>query len=290
MARTTAQMYHLNVFADSSKRFWWRSHMAHGTKLHPWGAPPITGLFAIAFEVPIDTTRVGTVGGKRFEVLNMGFENVVRVPDSDKACDLVYGGNTLVSFVPHNDTFKVSYENVGLKPGTSNIVHGFLVIETTVGRVKQIATKVNVKVGDLQVSVDVPEGADPDKIDEKFEQAVFQKEARTLHVHREANGYRCCRVVSLVRRLLEVVWRILKPVRKSISILFPRFTALDRGIPAKGAIDSTGQLRLTLAGNRALLLAPEGIYQGGAHLGVPVLMGEVVGCPSKNKRARERSR
>lgn len=169
-----SQLYHLNVFADSSKRFWWRSQMDDGTKLHPWGAPPITGLFAIAFEVPIDTTRVGTVGGKRFEVSTVDFYNVVPVPDSNKVFNLVYKGNTLVSFVPHNDTFKVSYENVGLKPGTSNIVHGFLVIETTVGTVKQIATKVNIPP---LLVVDVPEGADPDKIDQKFEQAVFQKVA-----------------------------------------------------------------------------------------------------------------
>jgi hypothetical protein len=170
-------VYHLNVFADSSKRFWWRSQTDDGTTVHPWGAPPITGLFAIAFEVPIDTLRAGTGGGKRFEVANVDQWNVATVPDSNKVYDLLYEGKTLVSFVPHNDAFKVSYENVGLKPGTSNIVRGFLVIETTVGTVKQTATKITVKFGDQQVSVNIPEGIDPDKIDQKYEQAVFQKEA-----------------------------------------------------------------------------------------------------------------
>jgi hypothetical protein len=175
-APNNGRVYHLNLFADSSKRFWWRSQMDDGTKLHPWGAPPITGLFAIAFEVPIDTVRVGMGGGKRFEVANVDFWNVASVPDSNKVYDLVYGGKTLVSFVPHNDAFRVSYENVGLKPGTSNIVRGFLVIETTVGTVKQIATKITVGVGGQQLSVNIPQGIDPDKIDERYEQAVFQKE------------------------------------------------------------------------------------------------------------------
>jgi hypothetical protein len=176
-APNNGQVYHLNVFADSSKRFWWRSQMDDGTKLHPWGAPPITGLFAIAFEVPIDTIRVGTGGGKRFEVANVDHWNVATVPDSDKVYDLNYGGKTLVSFVPHNDAFKVSYENVGLKPGTTTMARGFLVIETTVGTVKQIATKVPLLVGNQQVIVDVPQGSDPDKVDQRVERAAFQKEA-----------------------------------------------------------------------------------------------------------------
>ena len=176
-APNNGQVYHLNVFADSSKRFWWRSQMDDGTKLHPWGAPPITGLFAIAFEVPVDTLHVGTSGGQRFEVANLDHWNVATVPDSNKVYDLVYGGRTLVSFVPHNDAFKVSYENVGLKPGTNNMARGFLLIETTVGTVKQNAKKVTFTIGSQQVSVDVPEGSDPDKVDQRIEQKAFQKEA-----------------------------------------------------------------------------------------------------------------
>jgi hypothetical protein len=176
-APNNGQVYHLNVFADSSKRFWWRSQMDDGTKLRPWAAPPITGVFAIAFEVPFDPIRVDTGGsGKRFEVTNVDHWNVVDVPDSNKVYDLVYNGKTLVSFVPHNDAFRVSYENVGLKPGTSDVVRGFLVIETSVGLVKQVATKGTIFSGNQQVSVDVPMGADPDKIDQRLEQQIFHKE------------------------------------------------------------------------------------------------------------------
>ena len=149
--------------------------MDDGTKLHPWGAPPIVGLFAIAFEVPIET-HFSTVGGIRFEVANVDQWNVATVPGSNTAYDLVFGGKTLVSFIPHNDAFKVSYENVGLKPGTSNIVRGFLVIETTVGIVKQIATQATYLDGNQIVSVNVLEGVDPDKIDQRIEAQIFHKE------------------------------------------------------------------------------------------------------------------
>jgi len=167
-------VYHLNVIADASKRFWWRDQMDDGTKLHPWGAPPITGLFAIAFEVPIDAITV-----QQFEVAAVDVWNVAAVGNPETNYDLVYGGKVLVSFVPHNDAFTVSYENVGLKPGTGNIVRGFLVIETTVGTVKQIATRVSVNPpgggSGVPIWVDVPQGVDPDKIDQRFERQIFEK-------------------------------------------------------------------------------------------------------------------
>jgi hypothetical protein len=172
----TSELYHLNVFADASQRFWWRSQMDGGTKLHPWGAPPITGVFAIAFEVPIDPNRPATGGGKKFEVANVDHWNVASIPNANQTYNLVYGGGTIVSFVPHNDAFKVSYENVGLKPGTTNIVRGFLVIETTVGIVKQVATKGVVFDGSQQTIVTVPQGADPDKVDQRIEKQIFHKE------------------------------------------------------------------------------------------------------------------
>lgn len=172
----TSELYHLNVFADASQRFWWRSQMDGGTKLHPWGAPPITGVFAIAFEVPIDPNRPATGGGKKFEVANVDHWNVASIPNANQNYNLVYGGGTIVSFVPHNDAFKVSYENVGLKPGTTNIVRGFLVIETTVGIVKQVATKGVVLNGNQQTIVTVPQGADPDKVDQRIEKQIFHKE------------------------------------------------------------------------------------------------------------------
>jgi hypothetical protein len=144
--------------------------MDDGTKLKPWGAPPITGTFAIAFEVELGKP------GKQFTVSNIDDYNVAVNPNSDKTYSLVYQGNgpgaaatrppeTLVSFVPHNDAFKVSFEKVGLKPGTTNIVHGFLVIETSVGTLTQTDTK------------NFPPGTDVNKIDQDKEQQAFKKVA-----------------------------------------------------------------------------------------------------------------
>ncbi len=168
-------VYHLNVFADSSKRFLWRSQMDDGTKLRPWAAPPITGLFAIAFEVPMSAIS-SNLTQQRFEVANVDFWNVVPVSSVDKVYELVYQGRPIVSFAPRGDVFKVSYENVGLKPGTTNIVRGFLVIETTVGTMKQVATKGRFLLGNQLVTVDVPQGSDPDKVDQRIERQIFQKE------------------------------------------------------------------------------------------------------------------
>jgi hypothetical protein len=59
----------------------------------------------------------------------VNLRNAASVPGSNQAHNLVYQGQTLVSFIPHNDTFKVSFENVGLKTeGISfnrGVVHGF---------------------------------------------------------------------------------------------------------------------------------------------------------------------
>jgi len=170
-------VYHLNLFCDSSERFWWRSQMDNGTKLHPWGAPPINGTFAIAFEVPIDQLRPAATVGKHYEVANVDYDNVATYPDTDKVYNLEYQNQTLVSFVPHNNAFKVSFEGVGLEPGIANKVHGFLVLETSVGTVKQIATNVPIKVGDQTINVAVPQGSDPDKVDQRLERAAFQKVA-----------------------------------------------------------------------------------------------------------------
>jgi len=171
-------VYHLNVFADSSQRFWWRSQMDGETKLHPWGAPPITGVYAIAFETAIDTIAANSFRTQRFDVSTLDALNVAPVAGGNTAYDLVLGGKTLVSFVPHNDAFTVSYENVGLKPGSTSIVRGFLVIETTVGRVTQIATKATIRTGPTSSTViDVPAGSDPDKVPEIAERLAFRKEA-----------------------------------------------------------------------------------------------------------------
>jgi hypothetical protein len=50
---TNQSKYSFNVFCDASGRFWWRDQMDDGLKLKPWGAPPITGVFAIPFEADL---------------------------------------------------------------------------------------------------------------------------------------------------------------------------------------------------------------------------------------------
>lgn len=161
--------YNLNVFSDSSERFWWRDQMDDGTKLKPWGAPPIRGIFAIAFEAEIGRP------GKKFEVTNIEAHTVAAIPNAANIYELVYQNKSLVSFVPHNDAFKVSFERVGLKPGTTNIVHGFLVIETTVGTVTQIATRAQF-LGTSN-TIKFPMGADPNKVHQAFERQLFKKVA-----------------------------------------------------------------------------------------------------------------
>ncbi len=168
----TTKRYYLNLFCDASKRFWWRRQMDDGTKLKPWGAPPIKGTFAIAFE-----TEIGKPA-KKFEVTNGDHYNVIEFPNSNKIYNLVYQSNTLISFVPKNNAFKVSYEKVGLKPGTINVIRGFLVIETSVGTVTQIASgriPIIVPGSPTTAFFNVPQGADPNQVNELVEPVVFKK-------------------------------------------------------------------------------------------------------------------
>jgi hypothetical protein len=81
--------------------------MDDGTKLKPWGAPPITGLFAIAFEVELGKDPL------RYVVTSFDNYNVAVIPDGNQTYNLVYQNNTLVTFIPNNDVFTVTYENVG---------------------------------------------------------------------------------------------------------------------------------------------------------------------------------
>jgi hypothetical protein len=125
--------------------------MDDGTKLKPWGAPPIRGVFAIAFEVQLGHPAV------TYEVSNIDDFNVAVAPDTNQTHDLVYENNVLVSFIPRNDAFEVSYEHVGLTGG--NKVRGFLVLETTVGTLRQTATAVTVKNALGQsTTVTIPQG------------------------------------------------------------------------------------------------------------------------------------
>src|SRR5262249_60572407 len=89
--------YSLNVICDGSKRFWWRDQMDDGTKLKPWGAPPIKGLFAIAFETELGKPPV------TFEVSDLDSFNVAHVPNSNQTYSLVFQNSPIVTFTPHND-------------------------------------------------------------------------------------------------------------------------------------------------------------------------------------------
>lgn len=163
----TERRYFLSVFCDASKRFWWRDQMDDGTKLKPWAAPPIAGLFAIAFEVELGK------GPMRFEVTNIDHFNVAVFPSGNQTYSLVHQNSTLVTFTPHNDSFKVSFENIGLVSG--NRVRGFLVIETSVGTVTQKTSKLVVPGPFGNVAVEIPPGTDVNKIDQRFERQVFEK-------------------------------------------------------------------------------------------------------------------
>jgi hypothetical protein len=165
-----ARRYTLGVFCDASKRFWWRDQMDDGTKLKPWGAPPITGLFAIAFEVELGK------GPVKYEVSDLVAYNVASIPNGNQAYDLVYQNNTLVTFIPHNDAFKVTYEYVG--SAAPNKVRGFLVVETTVGKVTQKVTRVAFPqpAGAPAVWIDIPQGSDVNKVDQRVERLAFEKE------------------------------------------------------------------------------------------------------------------
>jgi hypothetical protein len=169
--------YYLNVFCDASKRFWWRDQMDDGTKLKPWGAPPIKGMFAIAFEVTINNeSLLNSI--KKYEVTNVDHYNVIEYPNADQSYELIYQGKAIVSFIPHNNAFKVTYEKVGLAPGSTNKIRGFLVIETSVGTCTQVATKItvpNISNPRELITVKIPENSDPDKVDQRYERLFFSK-------------------------------------------------------------------------------------------------------------------
>ncbi len=168
----TRTTYTLNVFCDGSGRFWWRNQMDDGTKLKPWGAPPIRGLFAIAFEAELGK------GPVVFEVTDLDRFNVASFPGTDQAHTLVHEGAVLVSFLPHTDAFKVSYEGVGFE---GNKVRGFLVIETSVGTLTQLKTQIVVEthhgsgIPPTREILEFPMGSDVNAVPQQFESQLFRK-------------------------------------------------------------------------------------------------------------------
>ncbi len=163
--RTDKQrVYKMFVTCDGSKRFWWRDQMDDGVEMKPWGAPPIKGLFAIAFETEIGhpTAPGADVAPLTFEVANLDFNNVTEIPGANQTYTLTYQGRVLVQFKPNNSAFKVSFENVGSNDGKT--VRGFLVIETTVGTVRQ-----------KSFTPYAPKGVAPEMVPQSTERQIFEK-------------------------------------------------------------------------------------------------------------------
>lgn len=174
------RIYFCNLFVDRSERFWWRHQMDDGTKLKPWGAPPVTGTFAIAFE-----TRVNAPA-KQFEVSVEEVHNDVTEHEDFLRHHLVYGGNTLIAVVQDQASMlQVSFDHVGLiEP---DVVRGFVVLEATVGTCTQVRTKIN--AGPFQ-TLDFPEGTDVNSVPEQYESQLFRKEAGHLQMWVSQGLYR----------------------------------------------------------------------------------------------------
>lgn len=166
------RMYFCNLLCDESERFWWRDQMDDGTKLKPWGAPPLTGTFAIAFEMAINTPA------KQFDVAVQDAYNHITAAQDFAQHHLVYQTNTLVSVTqdPGNHV-KVSFEDVGL--ADANTIRGFVVIEATVGKCTQTTNRVSVP-GTPPAVFDVPPNSDPNQVPEVVERAAFRKEGGRL--------------------------------------------------------------------------------------------------------------
>ncbi len=174
------RVYFCNLLVDESKRFWWRDQMDDGTKLKPWGAPPITGTFAIAFETKVNEPA------KQFEVFVHEVHNAATEHEDFLRHHLVYGGTTLISVVQDPASLlKVSFEHVGLVQ--PDVVRGFIVLEATVGTCTQVSTTAHALNG---VPVPIGEGADVNTIPEQFERQIFQKEAGRLLMWVSQGHYR----------------------------------------------------------------------------------------------------
>jgi hypothetical protein len=173
--------YFCSVVCDGSDRFWWSKQMDNGTKLKPWGAPPVKGLFAIAFEYTFPLVRFHTSSTKKFEAAYIDHYNLIEYPNADQTYNLMYQDKSIVSFIPHNSAFKVSFEHVGMVPGSPNKIRGFLVIETSVGLSKQIATSISVPIRlpngtYYRQVIKLPANSTPEQAPEQYEDRFFKKE------------------------------------------------------------------------------------------------------------------
>jgi hypothetical protein len=170
------RVYFCNLIVDGSERFWWRDQMDDGKKLKPWGAPPLTGTFAIAFEAQVNAPA------KQFEIFIQEVDNAVTKHENFLRHHLVYGGTTLIAVVQDPASLlKISFEHVGLVP--PNTVRGFIVLEATVGKCTQIATQVVItpaRPGVPPTSLPFPQGSDVNAVPQQYERQLFRKEAGRL--------------------------------------------------------------------------------------------------------------
>jgi hypothetical protein len=179
------RVYICHLFCDESQRFWWRNQMDEGTKLKPWGAPPITGTFAIAFEAEVNSPA------KQFQIAVQDAYNNVTVHENFKRHHLVYQNNTLAAVIQDPaDLVKVSFEDVGL--AGANTVRGFIVIEATVGTCIQNPNPIarvprpggggasNPPPSTEFDDITLPPGSDPNTVPEELEHLGFRKEAGRL--------------------------------------------------------------------------------------------------------------
>ncbi len=171
------KQYNLNVVCDASRRFFWRKQMDDGTKLKPWAEPPVKGLFAIAFEYVLPKTEAAiNFPVKQFEADYIQHYNLTEYPNANQTYSLMYQGKTIVTFKPNNNAFKVSFEHVGLAPDDPSKIRGFLVLETQVGKLTQIATAITVFNGSTPQVIKLPANSTPDKAPQLYEDRFFKKE------------------------------------------------------------------------------------------------------------------
>ena len=137
--KNNGKQYNLNVLCDASRRFFWYHQMDDGTKLKPWAEPPIKGLFAIAFSYPLPQNNLTSSSYKslQFRVSDIEKENVRSYPNTNQTYNLISLGKNIVSFIPGNNAFRVSFEYVGINPSNPHKIRGFLVIETSVGSIQR---------------------------------------------------------------------------------------------------------------------------------------------------------
>lgn len=118
----------------------------HGVKLKPWGAPPVRGVFAIAFEIPVpDSISVVQRPHLVLEVSEIDSHNVATQSTGQPISTLVYRDATLVTFIPHSDAFAVSFEQVGV--ADNGQIRGFLVMRTSVGFLRQTVVNAQYPAG-----------------------------------------------------------------------------------------------------------------------------------------------